>query len=440
MVATPDEQLQNTVRFGELSMKLAAVTLVSAAVFAPQSVAHADRPTATVAGVEVPLTPLPDTATTECPAPTPQAMQAAKKLLAQPLSKLDMTQAQSYHNVLARHIGVTLPNIPQGSLDDLYFYTAGQRPSFDTYFAKARDLFKQDDITLRYATKADFPDDPHWKEHIPVPAELENDTAKSDVLHTISTLFTTPKEYFAFSGLKQVIITRNLGAAGDALTGGANNTIRLDLGTTFKGDGILDHETGHLVQTKQCGNPDAVMNDPTFTRLNGSVPYKNTSPKYDIQSFDAIDQNGSKRTMPNVLTHDYRTLAMAREAWKKNCDAYDAWIAEAKKTVFTDEYAASDKAEDEAQVLAQMTRSASLDLFHPEFPVLNQKGTLELARLLQYGQVKTATYLVKVMRLAGTIRSDYSVPTVCVAPEDQREKRIKQLYNYIHPRSEERNK
>ena len=245
--------------------------------------------------------------TTECPAPTAQALAAAKSLEAQPqdtylyqaeqdVAKDKTIKAADREEVIQwrtrQHDATESHVIVRNPLDFILpleeDLAKGAHALFSEYLSKAQGYLKLFGVTLQLAGT---PGAPELQDNMQVPtmSDFENRTAKQNVVNLMDALAGMPQQYVDLVGLKHVYLAagthttkigRGLRVAAYASAAG----VVLDF--DFVEDASMpEHELLHRLDSRLCGGDAAMGNDPAFAQFNNGRAYSLNNYSPTLESF-----------------------------------------------------------------------------------------------------------------------------------------------------------
>ncbi|MEO8785063.1 MAG: hypothetical protein ABI221_01945, partial [Candidatus Saccharimonadales bacterium] len=202
---------------------------------------------------------------------------------------------------------------------------------FSFYYHKSKHFLGSLGVKLSVAKSDELTD---GNKSVPSSKQLKTATAKYELREIVDGLSLLPTELIAYSGLKHVVLAANTSDYAYADSG----TIVVDISNFFKGTDLGNHEISHLIDGKECGSNKAMVNDPSFRRLN-------RDPIYTHHAYAA----GDEITKQEIASLNASLVSMAPSS--SACKIKSMIDSEQPKVVASSAYGLTNITEDKAEIM-----------------------------------------------------------------------------------------
>lgn len=252
---------------------------------------------------------------------------------------------------------------------------------FDYYLNSAREIFGA------YGVKVELNNGGNPKDGaVPSKKFLESGAPNEALLALMSQADQFPEEYFALSGLKQIVLTKlkALPDGGETIAYVKrmrdnrimeNDTIFFNLasGITIQNDATsLGHELAHLIDDQECG-PVGMYNDQEFNSVNG-----------EYKPYNSDDASLSLEAVMHKVNHfeELERKAINSGNIPRYCGLFALTNALRAMVTTSTEYGRTDIVEDKAEIASNIgTPYGSYFVNDSRSPILKAKFNLLMARL-----------------------------------------------------------
>ncbi len=255
----------------------------------------------------------------------------------------------------------------------------GEMP-FEEYLTAAQAYLRLFGVKLELAganpKAAGLPDDMK----APTLGDLNNYTAKDDIVSLIKAFASMPQQYIDLADTKYVYIGTNANpkkgshAAAYTAVDGPHDIVVMNFGY---GDGpdVFDHETIHDVAAAVCGGVGGMYNDPSFSEYN-THPYDSTDKGLTYQNFWDLD---------TVKAETSQEIEFDKENKFNQAMPIESKIdSELKEVSYLTNYSQTNVAEDEAETGKAMSSGMWTGVLGSRTPFIRDKFTVLLARVSTY--------------------------------------------------------